>query len=48
LKIEVSQFLFQDYTSSNCPELQSNNISRDEKTFVQWLELMAAVSRKTE
>jgi hypothetical protein len=33
LKIEVGEFLFQDYSSCNCPELRSNNILKDGKNF---------------
>jgi hypothetical protein len=45
-KNKVSQFLFQDSPSCKCSGLQSNNVSKDGKTFVQWLEFTAAVSRK--
>jgi hypothetical protein len=33
LKLEVSQFLFEDTPSCNCPDLESSNISKDGKNL---------------
>jgi hypothetical protein len=38
LKIEVSQFLFKESPSCDCPDLHSNNISNYGKILSQWLE----------
>jgi uncharacterized protein involved in tolerance to divalent cations len=44
--MEVIQFGFQDSSPYNFPELSSCNISKGDKNFFQWLELITVVNRR--